>query len=225
MGKEILLDELNKEYDAIFLAIGANEPQMTLSGENVLSANRLLETKEFPDFKGKNVAISGGGNVAMDAARTIKRLGANVSVIYRRAEEQMPAERNEIEDAKKEGIEFLFQNNIISFDSENKEIECIKTKLVQKEGDTRLSPVNIEGSNYKKHIDYVILATGSKPDNSVIVDFEKDKYGYVKVNEKYETSIDKVYAGGDIIGTTQTVAWAARDGREAAKSIISKLLN
>ena len=227
---KISIESIASKYDATILAIGANvSSKMNIPGEDlegVYGGNELLENKNYPDFKGKIVAVSGGGNVAMDTARTVARLGAKkVFVIYRRAEEQMPAERKEIEDAKKEGIEFLFQNNIVKILGETKvqEIECIKTMLVQKEGETRLSPVNIEGSNYKMRMDYVVMAVGSKPEEKVINEFEKNKWGYINIDENMKTSIDKVYAGGDIVGEKATVAWAASSGRRAAYSIINNL--
>ncbi|MGN1327510.1 MAG: FAD-dependent oxidoreductase [Clostridia bacterium] len=227
LGIDIKIEELQKIYDAIFISIGANIPaKMNVEGENnlrVYGGNALLENGTHPIYTNKKVAIIGGGNVAMDCARTIKRLGAEkVYVIYRRAEEQMPAERKEIEDAKSEGIEFLFQTNIVKI-FEKEKIECIKTKLVQKEGDTRLSPVNIEGTNFLLDVDYVISATGSQPEEKIIEQFEKNKYGYLCVDENMQTSIPKVFAGGDIVGEKSTVAWAARSGREAAKCIIKKL--
>ena len=103
------------------------------------------------------------------------------------------------------------------------EIECIKTMLVQKEGETRLSPVNIEGSNYKMRMDYVVMAVGSKPEENDIEGFEKNKWGYVNTDEEKKTSIKNVYAIGDIAGNKQTVAWAARSGRDVALEIIEKL--
>ena len=227
---KISIESIASKYDATILAIGANvSSKMNIPGEDldgVYGGNELLENKNYPDFKGKIVAVSGGGNVAMDTARTVARLGAKkVFVIYRRAEEQMPAERKEIEDAKKEGIEFLFQNNIVKILGETKveEIECIRTKLVQKEGETRLSPVNIEGSNYRMRMDYVVMAVGSKPEEKDIAGFEKNKWGYVNTDEENKTSIKNVYAIGDIAGNKQTVAWAARSGREVALEIIEKL--
>lgn len=140
----------------------------------------------------------------MDSARTIKRMGAKkVTVIYRRSEKQMPAEINEIEEAKKDGVEFLFQNNIVKIIGKNKleKIECIKTELVKKEGETRETPVNIENSNYEMDIDYVIIAIGSRPQEEIIntLGLEQDKNGYIKVNEKFETSKQNVFAGGDLI--------------------------
>ena len=227
---KISIESIASKYDATILAIGANvSSKMNIPGEDlegVYGGNELLENKNYPDFKGKIVAVSGGGNVAMDTARTVARLGAKkVFVIYRRAEEQMPAERKEIEDAKKEGIEFLFQNNITKIMGSGKveEIECIKTKLVQKEEETRLSPVNIEGSNYRMRMDYVVMAVGSKPEEKDIAVFEKNKWGYVNTDEENKTSIKNVYAIGDIAGNKQTVAWAARSGREVALEIIEKL--
>ena len=227
---KISIESIASKYDATILAIGANvSSKMNIPGEDlegVYGGNELLENKNYPDFKGKIVAVSGGGNVAMDTARTVARLGAKkVFVIYRRAEEQMPAERKEIEDAKKEGIEFLFQNNITKIMGSGKveERECIKTKLEQKEGETRLSPVNIEGSNYRMRMDYVVMAVGSKPEEKDIAGFEKNKWGYVNTDEEKKTSIKNVYAIGDIAGNKQTVAWAARSGRDVALEIIEKL--
>lgn len=229
LGKDIKLEELRKSYDVIIIAIGANiSCKMGIPGENlegVYGGNELLEKNNHPSYKGKKVAVIGGGNVAMDSARTIKKLGADkVYVIYRRSEEQMPAEKKEIQAAKNDGIEFLFQNNITQIlgNSKVEKIECIKTKLIQKEGETRLSPVNIENSNYLIDIDYVVMATGSMPEQDKIAEFEHNKWGYIYVNEKMETSIKNIYAAGDIAGEKQTVAYAARSGRNVAEAIIEK---
>lgn len=228
LGKNISLNNLLKEYDAIYLAIGANVPtEMKIQGEElngVYGVNTLLEIGNHPSYIGKNVAIIGGGNVAMDAARTINKMGAkNVKVIYRRAEEQMPAEKKEIEYAKKEGIEFLFQTNIkkiLGKDNVEK-IECIKMDLIQKEGETRLSPVEIPNSNYDMPIDYVVMAIGAKTEQENLEkeNIELTQKNYVKIDENYETSIKNVFAGGDLVGNTATIAWAARDGRNAADKI------
>ena len=225
LGKDILLEDLKKDYDAVVLAFGANvSNKMNIEGEDkefVLGGNELLEYRNMPDFTEKKVAIIGGGNVAMDTSRTIKKLGAkDVYVVYRRAEKQMPAERKEIEDAKEEGIEFLFQTNMIKV-LDNK-IECVKTELLKKEGETREYPVNIEGSNFFMDIDFVILAVGSSPNKKVIdkLGLETSRWGYIKVDESYKTSDEKIYAVGDLIGTKQTVAWAARSGFECAKMLI-----
>lgn len=196
--------------------------------EGVYGGNELLEYKQHPDYKDKKVAVIGGGNVAMDCARTIKRLGAKeVKVIYRRAREQMPAEDKEINDAIKEGIEFSFQNNIVKIIGEQgkvKKVELIKTQLVQKEGEKRLVPVNIENSNYIIDIDYIVMALGSQPAPFVKeLGLELNKWGNIKIDEEYKTSNPKIYAGGDLAGIKQTVAWAATSGREAAKTMAYEL--
>ena len=232
LGRDFEIEDLAKKYDAVFVAIGANIPaKMNVEGENlngVYGGNYLLEYNKHPNYTGKKVAIIGGGNVAMDSARTIKKLGASeVYVIYRRAEEQMPAEKKEIADAKKEGIEFLFQTNIVKILGKEKveKLECIKTELVKKEGENRLSPVNIEGSNFILDMDYVVMATGSKPENNIIEKFERNEYGYIKIDENMQTSISKVFAGGDIVGQKATVAWASKSGRDAAEKILKITCN
>ena len=228
LGKNLSMKSLEENYDAIYIAIGANiSTKMNVPGEElngVFGGNELLEKNLHPDYKDKKVAIIGGGNVAMDCARTIKRKGAKeVVVIYRRAEEQMPAEKKEIEDAKNEGIEFLFQNNLVKTLGNKKveKIECIKTKLEIKEGETRAVPVNIENSNYEIDMDYVVMAVGSKADKEIIEKSGVDinTKGYIKINEKYNTNNEKIFAGGDVVGQTATVAFAARDGRNAAEKI------
>ena len=231
LEKDFTLQELEEKYDAIFLAFGANvTTKMGVDGEElkgVYGGNQLLEYQNHPNYANKKVAIIGGGNVAMDCARTIKRLGAQeVKVIYRRAEEQMPAETKEIKEAKDEGIEFLFQNNIVKIlgDKKVEQVELIKTELVQKEGETRKVPVNIEGSNYIIDIDYIVMALGSEPEEFVKnLGLELNKWGRIQVDEKNRTSNSKVFAGGDIAGAKGTVAWAARSGRDTAYSIMEYL--
>ena len=232
LGRDIKLEELEENFDAIFLGFGANIPsKMNIEGEElegVYGGNSLLEKGNHPQYKGKKVAVIGGGNVAMDCSRTIKKLGADeVYVIYRRAEKQMPAEKKEIEEAKAEGIKFLFQNNIVKIIGKKnvEKIECIKTELVKKEGETREVPINIENSNYEIEMDYVVMALGSTPEKEVVekLGIELDKWGYIKTDENYRTSNPKIYAGGDLAGNKGTVAWAARAGRDAADSIIAQL--
>lgn len=226
LGKDVTLDELKEKYDEIILAFGANiSNKMNIPGEDlefVLGGNELLEYRNMPDFTNKKVAVIGGGNVAMDTSRTVKKLGAkDVYVIYRRAEEQMPSEVKEIKAAKQEGIEFIFQTNLLKI-FHNKKIECIKTELVQKPGESRKVPINIEGSNYLIDVDFVVMAVGAKPDKTVIdkLNLETTKWGHIKVDEEYKTSDDKIYCIGDLAGIRQTVAWAARSGFECAKKII-----
>ena len=231
LGRNLKLEELEKEYDYIYLAFGANiSSKMGVKGESlegVFGGNELLENEKHPDYKGKTVIINGGGNVAIDVARTVKRKGAkDVIIVYRRAKEQMPAEEKEVLDAEMEGIKILFQNNIVKINgSKNVEsIELIKTELVQKEGDTRLSPVNIEGSSYTIKADYVIMALGSKTDDFVKnLGLELTAKNYIKINDDFQTSNSKVYAGGDLIGGKGTVAWAARNGRDVAEKILVEL--
>lgn len=231
LGKDLSLQQLEKEYDAIFFAFGANvTTKMGVEGEDlqgVYGGNQLLEKQCHPDYTNKKVAIIGGGNVAMDCARTIKRLGAQeVKVIYRRAEEQMPAEVKEIQEAKEEGIEFLFQNNIVKILGKNKvqQVELIKTELVQKEGETRKVPINIPNSNYIIDMDYVVMALGSAPECFVNdLGLELNKWGYINIDEKNRTSNPKIFAGGDIAGAKGTVAWAARSGRDTANAIMEYL--
>ena len=232
LGRNLELADLEKEYDAIYLSIGANIPRkMAIEGEElegVYGGNSLLENQNHPDYTNKKVAIIGGGNVAMDCARTIKRMGAKqVVVIYRRSEAEMPAEEKEIADAKQEGVEFLFLNNIVKILGKNKveQIECIKTELVQKEGETRKSPVDIENSNYIMDMDCVVMAVGGKVDKDIIekCNIETTSRKYVQVNENNQTSHEKVFAGGDVVGQNSTVAWAASDGRKVANKIIEYL--
>lgn len=182
-----------------------------------------MEYGKFPDFKGKTALVIGGGNTAMDAARTINRKGAKkVIVVYRRAREQMPAEAEEVEAAIEEGVEFLFQNNIVRILGKDKveEVECIKTELIKVEGG-RDKPVDIEGSNYIMKADFVVMATGAKPNKKVLdsLGLELNDWGYIKVDENYQTSIENVFSAGDIMGDKSTVAWAARSGRNAAEKI------
>lgn len=237
-GKDFSIDELTKKYNSVYLALGANEPNYSLKGDNVLSANKLLEdinkNYEIPNFENKKVVVSGGGNVAMDAARTLKRLGADVIVVYRRDFEQMPAEDDEIEAAKKEKIDFLVKTNILevysgssnnSSNSNKNKIKCVKTELIEKEDSNRLVPVNIDGSDFEIDADYVVLATGSRTNQKLLKEqgLELDEYGYTKVNDNMQTSIKNVYAGGDLVGTKATVAWSARNGRDAAEYILENI--
>ena len=231
LGKNLKLEDLEEKYDAIFLSFGANcSSKMGVEGEDlqgVYGGNELLEYKMHPKYEGKEVIVVGGGNVAMDCARTVKRLGAkDVKVVYRRAREQMPAEDKEVEDAINEKIEFLFQNNIVKIIGNEKveKVELIRTKLVQKEGETRLVPVNIENSNYEINADYVIMALGAHPESFVNnLGLKLNKWGNIEINENYQTSNQKIYAGGDLAGVRGTVAWAAYSGREAARKILENI--
>ena len=234
LGNNLSMEELEKNFDSIFLSFGANiSTKMEIPGEElngVYGGNEFLESTPIIDLRGKTIVVSGGGNVAMDVSRTIKRSGAeHVYVVYRRSEKEMPAEQKEIDEAKEDGVEFLFQNNILKINGNDegkvKSIECIKTELVQKEGETRLSPVNIDGSNYELECDYVIMAIGSKPEDKVVnsLGVELDRKGRIVVDEIGRTSKPNIYAGGDIAENMGTVAYAARAGRNVAEAIVNTL--
>ncbi len=222
LGRDRQLKKLIEEYDAVLFAIGANQPsKMGIPGEeqkNVIGANELLEYGNHPNYEGKKVVVIGGGNVAMDASRTIKRLGAeSVTVLYRRAREQMPAEKKEVEEAIKEKINFKFQINVKGI--EKNQLECIRTVLVKKEDEKREIPVEIPNSTFYIEADYIIMAIGSKLNKEGLDNIELNEKGYIKINDKYQTNLKKVYATGDSIGKNTTVAWASYFGREAAKNI------
>lgn len=227
LGKNLNLEELEKEYDAIFIAIGANiSSSMNIEGENlkgVYGGNELLENENYPELLNKTVIVNGGGNVAMDVARTLNKLGAKVKIIYRRSEKEMPAEQKEIKEAKEEGIEFILQNNILKINGNDKveSIECIKTELVEIENE-RPRPQNIEGTNHIIDCDYVIMAIGGKPEEATVksLGIKLDSKNRIVTNELGQTSNKKIFAGGDITGTPSTVAYAARSGRDAAENII-----
>ena len=227
LGRNTQLQELEQKYDNIILAFGANVSlKMGIQGEGldgVYGGNELLEYNFHPDYTGKTVIVNGGGNVAMDTSRTIKRLGAKrVIVVYRRSREQMPAEQKEIEEAINEGVEFLFQNNIVKIIGENKveKIELVNTELVKKEGETRLYPMNIENSNYQIDADFIVMAIGSHPSSFVKnLGLELNENGYIKTNENGQTSNPKIYAIGDLTGNKSTVAWASSSGRNVAEKI------
>lgn len=134
----------------------------------------------------------------------------------------MPAEKKEVKEAKEEGIRFLFQNNIVEIKGKSKveKLELIKTELVPKEGKTRLVPQNIEGSNYEIKTDYVVMALGSTVSDEVLnLGLVINKWGNIYINDNYQSSNSKIFAGGDLAGCKGTVAWAARSGRDAAENI------
>ena len=227
LGENLKLSELDQKHDAILIACGANKScKMNIEGENldgVYGGNELLENKNHPKYEGKKVAIIGGGNVAIDCARTIKRLNAKeVYVIYRRSKIEMPADIKEIYEAEEEGIQFLFQNNLVKILGKDKveEIELIKTRLVEIDGEIRKKPIDVENSNYLMKMDYVVMAIGSKPEEFVDkFDLNLNKYGYIEVNQNKHTEKNKVFACGDVIGEKATVAWAAKSGMVAAEAI------
>ena len=230
LGKDYTLEEIKEKYDAVFIGVGANfSNKMNIEGEDLLGvygANEILENNTHPDYKDKVVIVSGGGNVAMDISRTAKRMGAKrVIVVYRRSENELPADKKEIEEAKEDGVEFNFLTTITKVIGKDKveKIEVLKNKLIQKENDTRPSPVPIEGSNYEIEADYIMMAIGSHSDEYIsTLDLDQEK-GRIKIDKNGKTSDEKVFSGGDIAGTKGTVAWASRAGRNAAYAIIEYL--
>ena len=230
LGKNLSLEELDRVYDAIFIGIGANlSNKMKIDGESlpgVYGGNEVLEYNAHPDYTNKTVVVSGGGNVAMDVSRTAIKNGAKrVVVVYRRSEKEMPADPKEIEEAKLDGVEFLFLSTINQVVGTDKVtgIEIVKNELVKKEGEDRLSPVPIEGSNYIFDCDYVMMAIGSHSADYVDnFDLVKEK-GRIVIDKDGRTSNEKIFAGGDIAGSKGTVAWASRAGRNAAMAIIDYL--
>ncbi len=229
LGKDFSLDEVKDKYDAIFLGIGANVSKtMGILGENltgVYGGNELLEKAIHPDYTDKKVFVIGGGNVAMDVARTVKKLGAKeVTILYRRDKEDMPAEKVEIKETVLDDVKFLYKTKLVKILGEDKvqKIECIKTKLNDDE-----KYVDVGGSNFVLDADYVMMAIGSKADDDVLdsLGLERKENGYLSTNDNDQTSDEKIFAAGDLTGTKSTVAWACRKGRDAAYSIIEYLEN
>lgn len=234
LGKNLKLNNLEKEYDAIFIGIGANIsrtlniPGIELKG--IYGANELLENNNHPSYKNKKVVVYGGGNVAMDAARTIKKLGAKeVNIVYRRSLKEMPAETFEINEAQQEGINFIYQTNIISIIGNKKieKIECLKTELIKDDTSERLIPRDIKDSNHTIETDILVTAIGSETEQEIVkkLDLELDSNNKIIINENHQTSNKKVFSGGEISTSSSTVAYAARSGRDASKSIIEYLKN
>lgn len=235
LGVKFSYEKFNdKNYDAIILSFGANEPiSLGIDGEDlngVFGANTLLKTNHHPDYTNKSVIVIGGGNVAMDAARTINKLGAKkVSIIYRRDKKNMPAETKEIKDAENEGIEFIFQTSPVRILGENKVhgIECIKTELIKDENSTREIPIDIPNSNFNLQADFIVVAIGATTNNNSLSLFnlKTNKNGYIEIDENNMTSKTGIFAAGDLCGTKSTVAWACRSGRDTAYSVIDYLCN
>lgn len=243
MGKVVSVDELFEDgYEAVFIGTGAGLPRfMGMEGEGLIgvySANEFLtrinlmkaykDEYDTPIIRPKNVAVVGGGNVAMDAARSAKRLGAeNVYIVYRRSEAEMPARLEEIHHAKEEGIIFKFLNNPVKVvgDDEGKVsgLECVEMELGEPDASGRRRPIEKEGSNFILDVDAVIIAIGNTPNpliRSTTKGVEANKKGCLIVNdETMQTTREGVYAGGDAVTGAATVILAMGAGRQAAKSI------
>ncbi len=237
------VDDLVEEYDAVFLANGAGAPSFFgIPGENLkgvysaseyLTRSNLMRAFDFPKYdtpitKGKKVAVVGGGNVAMDAVRTAKRLGADDAIIvYRRSRTEMPARAEEIEHAEAEGIQFeLLTNPVKVIGDENgnvKALECVKMELGEPDESGRRRPKEIPGSNFTLDVDVVIIAIGQNANPIVArsaTGVETNKWGYFVADEETgKTTHPKVWAGGDIVTGAATVILAVGAGKKAAKSI------
>lgn len=244
IGRSYTVQELMEEegFSAVYVGTGAGLPHfMNIEGENlngVYSANEfltrvnLMKAYEFPNvatpvYVGKKAAIVGAGNVAMDAARTAKRLGAEeVYIVYRRSEEEMPARKEEIGHAKEEGVTLHLLNNPIRIvGDENgwvKGLECVRMELGEADASGRRSPVAIKGSEYVLDVDMVVMAIGQGP-NPLIKDTTPDlavnKRGNIIADEVGATSIPGVFAGGDIVTGAATVISAMGAGKKAAAAI------
>lgn len=243
VGKTITIEELRERYDAIFIGSGAGLPMfMGVPGENlngVFSANEYLTRVNLmgafdpesptPVQKGKNVAVVGAGNVAMDAARTALRMGAeSVTVVYRRGREEMPARKEEIRHAEQEGVKFELLTNPVEFIGENgavSAIKCIRMELGEPDASGRRSPVPVAGSEFTFPADMVVVALGTSP-NPLIKDsysaLNTAKRGILVVDEDMMTSVDGIYAGGDAVTGAATVILAMGAGRKAAGAILRR---
>ena len=242
VGRTITVDELMEEqgFEAVFIGSGAGLPMfMDIPGVNykgVLSANEFLTRinlmkayrpdSDTPIIHPKKVAVVGGGNVAMDAARCAKRLGAEVYVVYRRGMEELPARKEEVEHAEEEGIIFKTLNNpveILADENDNvNKIRCIQMELGEPDASGRRRPVEIPGSEFDLDVDCVIMALGTSPNpliKSTTKGLEINKKGGIVVNEDGLTSKENVYAGGDAVTGAATVILAMGAGKTAAKAI------
>ena len=250
IGRVVSIDELMEQYgfEAVFIGSGAGLPMfMHIPGENlkgVYSANEFLtrinlmkayradSDTPIMDLKGKKVAVVGGGNVAMDAARCSKRLGADVYVVYRRGMEELPARKEEVEHAIEEGIIFKTLNNPVQIngDAEDcvKSMTCIEMELGEPDASGRRSPVAKAGSEFDLPVDAVIMSLGTSPNpliKSTTEGLEVNRKGGIIVNEDGLTSRAGVYAGGDAVTGAATVILAMGAGKLGAKSIHEYLSN
>ena len=249
IGKSVTIDELLKDegFEAVFIGSGAGLPMfMGIPGENangVFSANEFLtrnnlmkafrDDYDTPIAHGKKVAVVGGGNVAMDAARTALRLGAEVHVIYRRSEAELPARAEEVHHAKEEGIIFDLLTNPVEILTDDKDwvtgIRCIRMELGEPDASGRRRPVEIPGSEFEIEVDEVIMSLGTSPNpliSSTTKGLEVNKRRCIIAEEETgKTSKDGVYAGGDAVTGAATVILAMGAGKAGAKGIDEYLKN
>lgn len=242
VGRTLKIDDLFDEqgFEAVFIGSGAGLPNfMDIPGENfngVCSANEFLTRNnlmkafrdEFdtPIYVGQRVAVIGGGNVAMDAARTAKRLGADVTIVYRRTEENLPARVEEVHHAKEEGIKFQFLTSPVEILGDDnfwvKSLRCAKYELGEKDASGRNSVHKIEGSEFEEDFDMVIMSIGTSPNpliSSTTKGLDINKKGCIVAEENGQTSREGIFAGGDAVTGAATVILAMGAGKEAAKAI------
>ena len=246
IGKSITIDQLfeDMEYDAVYIASGAGLPKfMGINGETligVISANELLtrtnlmhgydEQYDTPIYLGKKVIVVGGGNVAMDAARTALRLGSEVTVVYRRGEMDMPARREEVHHAMEEGVQFMFQTAPLEVlgneDGTVRALRCIKMEMgaPDEKGRRKFSP--IEGSECDVEADTIVAALGTSPNpliRTTTPGLDCETWGGIKADENGQTSRKLIFAGGDAVSGAATVILAMGAGRKAAAAIMEAL--
>ncbi|MFH1850123.1 MAG: NADPH-dependent glutamate synthase [archaeon] len=238
VGKTLTIPELKKVYDAVFIGAGAGLPRfMGIPGENlngVVSANEFLTRinlmdanssgSKTPVESGKHVIVVGAGNVAMDSARTARRMGADVTVVYRRSEHEMPARAEEVRHAKEEGISFRHLTNPVKIigDRHVSAVECMKMELGHPDDSGRRRPIPVVGSGFTTECDLMIVAIGQGPNPLICQEtpgLESGKKCEIVVRQDLSTSIPGVFAGGDIVSGASTVINAMRDGKVAARGI------
>jgi len=238
VGRSVSSDEL-LSYDAVFLGTGAGLPYfMGIEGENlngVYSANEfltrvnLMHADRFPELdtpvkRGCNVVVVGGGNVAMDAARVARRLGGNVTLVYRRREEDLPARAVEVENARAEGVHFVCCANPVRVTGEKtvQAVECVRMSMCELDESGRPKPSCVEGSNFLIEADVFIEAIGQGPNPlliSMLPQLDRERRGNVVVDADGQTTLSRVYAGGDVATGAATVIWAMGSAKKAAAAI------
>jgi glutamate synthase (NADPH/NADH) small chain len=246
IGKTLTLEQLRDEFDAVFIGNGAGLPVMlNIPGENlkgVYSANEYLTRVNLmeagrnpqavtPIIRGKRVAVIGGGNTAMDCVRVARRLGAErAMIIYRRSEKEMPAREEEIKHAKEEGVEFIMLTAPVGISGNAagwvESISCQKMELGTPDESGRRKPVPLAGTEYDVAVDVIVNAVGTRSNpllTATAPDLALNKWGNIVIDENGSTSIQGVYAGGDIVRGGATVILAMGDGKEAAAAIHSYL--